>query len=196
MPTDMKKQYSVVTYLEGEAKAEVRALQEKLAEVTGSRECLDSWQPHLTVGDGPTVTDAELSELEAAMRTLTETETPFSVTLAEFGEKTDRKGGAGEITTPYVLHIKVQVNPALERLVARIEREITSQYELWYHMPQPYAPHVTLAFRDLTEEGFYTGRKFLANMSFAQDIEINHVALVEKRPDADVEHGRFYFTHV
>lgn len=187
------KKYSIVAYLEGGIKAEVRALQEKLFELTGSRECLDAWQPHLTVGDGILVDQDKLVQVENDIAELTKNESPFQVSLEGFGGLTDRQGGEGEITTPYVLWVDVVVNKELIGLVEKVEDIITSKCELWYQMPKPYTPHVTVAFRDLSEDGHRKGLDYLKNCSFNNSAQISHIALVEKLPTSDIEYKRFGF---
>lgn len=188
-----KRKFSIICYLEGESKQKVRNLQNKLFELTGSRACLDCWEPHLTVGDGIWVTSNELKEAETLFQGLADSEDSFEVTLEGFGGRTDRPSGIGEVTTPYVLWIDVVVNDELRRLVNKMKDSITSKYKLWWSMPQPYTPHVTLAFRDLTEEGYKMGNEYLEKEGFKDSILISHIALVENLPDKDVEYKRFYF---
>lgn len=42
---------SIVSYLDTASSTEVRKLQQKLSEITGSHASLTSWEPHVTVGD-------------------------------------------------------------------------------------------------------------------------------------------------
>ena len=180
-------------YLEDELKTEVRVLQEKLFELTGSRECLDAWQPHLTIGNGILVDESKLMQVESDIEALVKNENTFQVALEGFGGLTNRKGGEGEITTPYVLWVDVVVNKELTELVGKVRDIITSKCELWYQMPKPYTPHVTLAFRDLSEDGYSNGLDYLNGRSFNNSAQISHIALVEKLPTADIEHKRFKF---
>jgi 2'-5' RNA ligase len=189
-----RRKFSLVCYLEGESKQKVRDLQNKLFDLTGSRACLDCWEPHITVGDGVWVNADELKEAESFFQRLADAEKPFEVTLEGFGGRTDRPSGIGEVTTPYVLWIDVVVNDELRQLVQTIQATITSKYSLWWSMPQPYTPHATLAFRDLSEEGHRLGTELLKNEGFKDTITVSHIALVENLPEKDVEYKRFYFT--
>ena len=188
-----KRKYSLVCYLEGESKDKVRKLQHALFELTGSRACIDCWEPHITVGDGIWVTSDEIKEAEALFQGLVDVEKSFQVNLDGFGGRTDRPSGIGEVTTPYVLWIEVVVNDDLKQLVQKIKEAVTSKYDLWWSMPQPYTPHVTLAFRDLTEEGHRAGKEYLEKQGFDEKIVVSHVALVENLPDKDIGYKRFYF---
>jgi 2'-5' RNA ligase len=85
------------------------------------------------------------------------------------------------------------VSDLLREFVQEIKEIITSKYDLWWNMPQPYTPHVTLAFRDLTEEGYDKGRAYLQKEGFRDVITVSHIALVENLPDKDSEYRRFYY---
>ena len=61
---ESKKNYSLVSYLTGEDYKKVRELQKELSEITGSRKCLEDWLPHITVGDGITVSNEAMYKLE------------------------------------------------------------------------------------------------------------------------------------
>ncbi|MCA9360396.1 2'-5' RNA ligase family protein [Candidatus Nomurabacteria bacterium] len=187
------KKYSIVTYLEGQAKQAVRNIQQELFEITGSRECLDTWSPHLTVGNGIEVSEEQMSDLEKVIAKFTESQAGFNVELSGFGGLDNRVGGKGEVTTPFVLWVGVVVNEQLRKLVQEIEQTITSQCELWYKMPLPYTPHVTVAFRDLSKEGYQSGLTYLNDKNFSGTVSVSHIALVEKLPDTDIEYKRFEF---
>lgn len=187
------KKYSIVVFLENESVAKIRDLQEQLYELTGSRECLDAWEPHFTVGDGISVTEEELAIVENTLKDLTKKQLSFDVSLEGFGGLTNRTGGEGEVTTPYVLWVKVIPNDKLNHLVTDIQNLVTSKFNLWYEMPKPYTPHVTVAFRDLTKEGHDKGENYLSNLSVKETVKATHIALVEKLPNTDQEYKRFYF---
>ncbi len=188
-----KRKYSIVFYLGKESYTRVRELQQKMFELTGSRECLDSWQPHFTLGDGIWVDESQLENVESIFQKITNEQKPFQVDLQNFGGRTDRTVGDGEITTPFVLWIDVQANETLLGLVEKIKTQITSQVDLWYRMPQPYVPHVTIAFRDLAHDGYYAGLEYLKQKGFEDRVTVDHVALVEHLPEKDLEYKRFAF---
>lgn len=183
---------SIVSYLDSESMAEVRKVQEELSRVTGSVACLSSWEPHVTVGDGVELSEDDLQQFTDDIRGLTSTAQPFRLGLEGIGTIDDRKGGRGETTTPYVIYLKVRVNPQLLQLVDRVA-ENTSRLDKWYEMPRPYTPHCTLAFRDLSEEGFRAGIAHLGEREIRLEATIDHIALVEKLPEVDTELTRFGF---
>lgn len=196
MATDRNtKSFSLVSFVEGELKGRIEVLQKTLFEITGSRKSLDDWQPHITIGDGLVIASKELRRTEEVISSFAKERSPFCVRLNGSGGKTDRKGGVGELTTPFVLWINVSVNPSLRELVKSLTEKISVNYDLWYEMPKPYVPHVTLAFRDLTEEGYEKGAKYLESVNFEEKMEVTHISLVEKTLDSDDEYKRFMFNN-
>lgn len=186
------KKYSIVCFLESESKQKVLNLQQTLFELTGSRACLDDWAPHITVGDGPEVSEIETEILEKEIQNLVDIYKPFPLLLNSFGGRTNRKGGKDEITTPYVLWINTIVSDTFDKLLIEIEK-ITYKYNHWYTKPNPYIPHVTIAFRDLSQEGYEKGAEYLNSIDFKETIQISHIALVEQTEKESIEYKRFYF---
>lgn len=187
------KNFSIVSFVDGKLKEKIISLQKQLYDITGSRKCLDAWLPHLTIGDGISLTSNKLEEMEKSISMFLKEQETFSISIKGFGSKTDRKGGLGEITTPYVLWINVDINHSLIKLVEKIKNDISSKCDLWYEMPKPYTPHITIAHRDLTKEWFEKGLKYLKNLDLNEEMKISHISLVEKLPDLDSEYKRFVF---
>ena len=182
-------QFSIVSYLDPQATAQVRGLQRTISEVTGSHASLSSWEPHVTIGDGVAVDDTERTRLVGETQQLADETSAFELHMSGFSSLDNRPIGIGEVSTPYVLFVDVQVNPQLLDIVDRMQ-VITDKYTAWYHMPQPYLPHVTLAFRDLTREGFERGLDYLSDKDIRITSVIDHIALVEKLETKDVEYTR------
>lgn len=182
-------QLSIVSYLDQAATSQVRELQRTMSEITGSRASLDSWSPHVTLGDGVEATDLELNDLIAEIQQAARTTPSFTINLSGFSSLNSRPIGVGEVSTPYAIFIDVVVSQELLDLVAKID-EISTARSIWYHMPRPYLPHVTLAFRDLSEEGYRSGLDYLSDKDTRFSSTIDHIALVQKLPDADTEYAR------
>ena len=53
---------SIVAYLDQSLTKKVRAVQEELFTLTGSRACIDLWEPHITVGSGVMIPDEKESD--------------------------------------------------------------------------------------------------------------------------------------
>lgn len=186
------KNYSIVCYLEGEAHNKVRAIQNELFKLTGSRKCLDAWQPHITLGSGIVVSPEKQAEVDEAFDLLAQNIDSFYLTLHGFGGTTEWKGAREGITTPYVLWINPVMNDDLFATFNRIAEDISSHYETFYPRIMEYVPHVTVAYGDLTKEGYEKGEEYLGSLNFDDTISISHVALVENFPDKDIEYKRFY----
>jgi 2'-5' RNA ligase len=183
---------SIVSYLDPTSSAQVRAIQRELSRVTGSKASLESWEPHITIGDGIDIADQDLPAVQAAFQEMASRMAPFSLELGDIATITNRKGGIDEVTTPYVIYINVNMNHVLLDLVAKTAK-ITAETAKWYFMHQPYQAHCTLAFRDLTKKDFAVGRAHLVHTAPAGTVTINHVALVKKLPSLDRELVRFPF---
>lgn len=59
--------------------------------------------------------------------------------------------------------------------------KVISTYPIWYNMPLPYQPHITLAFRDLDRQGFDKGIAYLDDQQISLTATIDHIALVVVR---------------
>lgn len=182
-------QLSIVSYLDAESTERVRILQRQLAKVTGSRASLSSWSPHITVGDGVVVDEVQFESLLTDMAEIASKNHVFDVVASDFGSLDSRPIGVGEKSTPYVIYVDVAVSQDLTELVSMI-REVTSNYSKWYQMPDPYLPHITLAFRDLDKEGYERGLDYLMAKTMTITSKINHIALVQKLEAADKEVAR------
>lgn len=179
-------QLSIVSYLDENAAKEVRKLQEIMSEVTGSKASLYSWAPHITLGDGIDVTDLELTNLIDGIKHTGQSTPIFTITASGFNFLDSRPVGVGEVSTPYTIFIGVAISQELLNLVSRI-REITDTRSKWYQMPRPYRPHVTIAFRDLSEVGYQNGLNYLIDRKVRLTSTIDHIALVQKLPEIDTE---------
>ena len=183
---------SIVSYLDPVASAQVRAIQQELNHVTGSFAALNSWQPHVTIGDGIEIDEQNMPALEMAFRTIATNTKPFELQLDSIGTMTDWQAGSAEIASPFVIYGTIVVSEPLLQLVDLVA-QITKNQEKWYHVPKPYRPHCTLAFRDLTEDGFHHGIAYLKDHPLFIHATIDHISLVEKLPELDREYARLPF---
>jgi len=173
------KKFSLVTYLIENEYGKVRGLQERLSELTGSTKCLTDWQPHITVGDGLEVTAEQLSEIENKLQKFAERQQTIVTKITGFGGIDNWKGAVEGKITPYIIWLDVEVSAELLKLWTELRDTVTAHYLAWLPRSQNYVPHVTLAFADLTEEGYEKGMEYLAKESFESPLTVSHVALVE-----------------
>jgi len=179
--------YAIVSYLDPETTERIRALQLEIAGATGSRGSIEGNQPHITVGSEVSVTDDEYAELVARIEAVAKSTPAYPVVLSGFGFMYNWTGGALPDHTPYVAYVKVNENLRLERLVQRIRDEVTVRYNVYYALPLPYDPHVTLAYKDLTRDGLDRAQEYLAQRAFMVETVITEIALACK----DVHGKRF-----
>lgn len=172
------EKFCIVVNIKQPLMAKVCQVQRNLSSRTGSKTCVQSWKPHLTVGSGIMVGNDQLADLQSQFQSALSKKSSFSVKVSGYGFMAGWKGSIFG-RSPYVVYLRVQDDPTLEALVKAIER-VTHHYFLFYQQPQPYTPHVTLAFGDLTKEGFLNSMIFLKDKKFAGTILVDHVSLLRK----------------
>lgn len=180
---------SIVSYLDPETTKAVRDIQQTLSDLTGAKASLTTWLPHVTVGDGVEFDDAQEEGFLSRLKELTANHKPFNLELKGIGTLDNWQGGEGEVFTPYVIYLDVVINESLMNIVKGVS-EASEGLHTWYKMPEPYLPHCTLAFRDLTKEGFEKGIAYLATQNLSFTTTIDHISLVEMLPTGDTEYVR------
>ena len=188
-----EKGYQIVCYLEGESFIKVRNIQQKLFELTGSNKCLNSWEPHVTIGSGIVVSSDKQQEMEESFQELVNKQEKFTITIENFDGISNWAGAKEGVLTPYVLWIDVKMNERLMNLFKDTASLITDKYDTWWSRIIDYVPHITVAYGDLTEEGYKIGMDYLKSINFYEEIVISHIALVEYSENKDIEYKRFYF---
>ena len=79
--------------------------------------------------------------------------------------------------TPYVVYIKPFDYGTLSAAASFFEEQIKPRYPVWYDQPWPYNPHITVAYKDLTEDGYNKAREYLLGKTFEREITIDNVCL-------------------
>ncbi len=177
---------SLVAYLDDDSQKQIRKLQEGISKATGSRASLDSWQPHITLGDGVEIDGVQFINFLSKMTDALKDAPRLSVQIGGIGSLDDRIGGEGEITTPYAIYLHVAVTPELDALCQTVAAA-TAGVPKWYTLPVPFTPHVTLAFRDLDDNGYVKGLRYLIGKETTFTATISSVSLVEKLENVDAE---------
>lgn len=178
---------SIISYLDEDITKKIQDIQQRLFELTGSRACLDLWEPHLTVGDGVTIKDEDLEDFYSEIQNTIADIKPFSIEIKDYDFMDNWPGGSLEDHTPYVIYLNVVVNNELLSLVNSLIK-VTERKDAYYQQLQGgrYIPHITVAYKDLTREGFEKAKKLLSEEGFSSKAIIDHVSL--SRED---ENGRF-----
>lgn len=178
----MQHRFSIIAYFDEETTNEIRHIQSLLLAETGSHGSLTSWLPHVTVGSGLVVEEAQLVPFYSAVETFTRSVAPITISTKDFGYM-DNWVGAKLGHTPYVVYIKPENLSTLPGLAEFFEG-LKAEYPAWYNQPWPYQPHITVAFKDLSKEGFVAAQKFLNGKTYVKNILIESVSLAERD-----EHG-------
>lgn len=188
---------SLISNLSGDSYKKVRSLQKELSRVTGSISCLADWQPHITIGDGLVVDQQTMTGLTTELQAFAESHQPVKARIHGYAGIDNWKGAVEGKVTPYVIWLSVEMNDELMALWSSLRDKITARYEAWLPRTVEYNPHVTIAFSDLTKEGFEKGMAYLGeNAHRIADIwfDINSITIAECYGEGymqSVEHSRF-----
>ncbi len=191
--TKLQERYALVYCLESPVLEKVRSLEEKIFEITGSRICLDVWMPHLTIGSGIIVTPENKEATDRLFAELSAKQSSFEVTLKGFGYWESWKGAKANLVSPYVLFIKAELNEALLQLFNTVREATIKNYATYLSPIVEYTPHVTIAYSDLSKEGYEKGIEYLQSIDFNETIRISHLALVIETEGKATEYKRFNF---
>ncbi|MBU0636023.1 2'-5' RNA ligase family protein [Candidatus Micrarchaeota archaeon] len=169
--------FSIVSYFDQELTKEIQFLQEKLLDLSGSSACLDIWEPHITVGSGVEMEQSKLPEFYQDIQSAITSFEPFEVAIAGF-DFIDSFVGKVDNCSLYVVYLRVIPSEKLQLLAERIKKHVTDKQKVWYTQPWPFIPHITLAFKDLSQEGFEKAKVFFQNEHFTKTTKIDHVSIV------------------
>lgn len=191
----MKKAYSLIVNLNGEQYKSIRSLQKEISILTGAKRSIEDWLPHITIGDGPYLSEEEVVVYEKELAEFCKAQKKVVTRLRGF-TGIDNWKGAQLGLSPYVIWIDVEVSDDLKNLFEKLKDNITSKYGTWLPRTSSYTPHVTLAFADLTKEGFEKTLELLKTKNIDEDFLIDNITIVECYGDdrmTSVEYKRFYF---
>lgn len=183
--------FSIISYFDEASTKEIRVIQETLSEITGSKGALTAWTPHITVGSGLVVEEDQLEEFYTAIENFLKDFPPTRLETKDFSFL-DNWSGVKLGFTPYVVYIKPFDYGTLGRAASFFENEIKPQYTAWYDQPWPYAPHITVAYKDLSLDGYIKAQNYLAGKVFERKIIVDNICLaVENENGVWEEFKRF-----
>lgn len=157
------RNFSLVSFLSGEEYKQVRELQKELSTITGSRKCLEDWLPHITIGGGVTISENQMLGLENQLTEISHSQNSVIARIKGFAGIENWKGAIEGKITPYVIWLEVETNPDLTQMYNTLQNKVVQNYNTWVSRTTNYTPHVTLAFADLTREGYKKGIQYLAS---------------------------------
>jgi 2'-5' RNA ligase len=168
--------FSIISYFDEKTTKEIRDIQEALSEITGSFGSLTAWTPHITVGSGIVVEENQLEEFYKKIEIFLGGFNSTELKTKEFSFM-DNWSGSKLGFSPYVVYIKPFSYGTLPGIASFFEEELKPQYLTWYDQPWPYKPHITVAYKDLTEEGYNKAQNYLKDKIFEREITIDNVCL-------------------
>lgn len=171
------KKYSVIAHIEGEGGEYLKSLQEEIFALTSSELYRKQWPLHLTVGVGVSLSEEELRLTSLEFEELAKSFSSFQLSLKGilFKENLQIKKVNPQFE-PFVVHVGVEVNSSLQNLVDKIDSYLR-KFSIWYEI-MPYRPHVTLAGRDLSEDGLNILKEELDDTAEFL-VDINGFSIVE-----------------
>ena len=173
---------------------DVTVIQKKLSSLTGSKACLDLWEPHITLGAGVELSDLELEGFYNGMKEVANNFHPFEVQIEGYGFM-DNWHGAKIGFSPYVVYLGIKNNVEIQSLARAIDSK-NKKYKKYYGLIRsffPFSPHLTVAFRDLSKDGFEKAKGLFKDEHFSRRTIIDHIALAREDENGKcTKYKRFY----
>ena len=98
----MKIAYSLIVNLGGEQYKKIRSLQKEISLVTGARKSMEDWLPHITIGDGPLLSEEGMLKYEQELVVFCKSQKRVTIKLKGFTGIDNWKGSQLGLT-PYVV---------------------------------------------------------------------------------------------
>ncbi len=171
--------YSQIIYLDGDLGKEVREIQKNLSDLTNSYACLNIREPHFTIGDGIALDDKEIDKYSEQLKNILKDIKPFVIEIKDYSCMEKLRGKSLLWFSPYVVYIGIVINKELQML-SELIKGASIKYPLWYIQSWPYTPHITIAFKDLTKEGFDRAKKFLDQKTFAWTFVVDRIHIAKE----------------
>lgn len=173
----MKIKYSLISIIPENSLEKLKELQDKIFLLTWSELFRKQRPLHITVGAWNELNEGEVENVCAELQKISWTHNAFEINLGGTAYKENSNLKKIDVSfEPYVVHIWVHVNQKLKNLVDDIDN-ILRKYDIYFEII-PYTPHMTVAGRDLTKEGFELLQKELQTFEFNTTVLIDSFSLV------------------
>ncbi|MEM0939313.1 MAG: 2'-5' RNA ligase family protein [Bacteroidota bacterium] len=148
---------------------EITLLKQEIAKKYGSKHALKS-PPHITLHMPFRWKDKKLDQLTHAIKNLNTQLVPFRLALKDFN-----------YFEPHVVYIDVVKNLTLEELQKKILNECRKKLKLnnANYKNQPFHPHVTIGFRDLKKQMFYTAKEEFEKRAYSGEFRVKRIELLK-----------------
>jgi 2'-5' RNA ligase len=168
--------YPLIAHLDPESAKAVRDIQRELEAECDTHACLREWHPHVAVGSEAWIEDSDVDAYADRLRAAVGGMKPLDVVINGFNFIDFWSGGSLPGHTPYSVFMGVYLTPELRRLLDAVEA-VTAKENLFYKMHTPYFPHVALAYKDLSAEGYEKAKGLLRYRRFTMPARLDHFAL-------------------
>ncbi len=169
---------SSVCFLSAKENGEIEKLKLNISKKFNTTEAL-KWKPHISVAERVLIPKNKIDDLIDKIERICQEITPFKV-------KTD-KFYFGKVKSPLFKNKNIiSLNVVKSKDLIRLSNEIQ---KLYTNLEKPsmkwkkYNPHVTIAYRDMTEDNFRKAKKYTINndIDFTYKFYLNELSLVEYR---------------
>ncbi|MBU1036872.1 2'-5' RNA ligase family protein, partial [Patescibacteria group bacterium] len=148
---------STISYLPEPIKTKIKKYQKQFSKKFKTVQALD-WVPHLTIADRVLIPKNKFDHICQQLKTICYKTKQLKVTSKNLGFTTQTTSVSQK---HYVIFIKIEVTQELQKLHDLIQRKIYQGLKRPSYESNKYAPHITLAYKDLTKENFNKAKKFL-----------------------------------
>lgn len=170
---------STISYLPDDINIAVDNLKQIIFEKFKSRKVQD-WKPHITIAERILIPKRKINNILRQLKYICGNTKPFNIQIdrLEFVEIAN-----SPFEYPYAIWFKIKKPKALVNLNHQINSELYGGLERSSMKSSKYNPHVTLAYRDLTEKNFMQAKKFFKDNLFYtaknfKNIPINNLQLI------------------
>ena len=168
IPKTSKKRFFIALIPPSNVQAEATKIKEYFKEVYDSTAALKS-PPHVTLQPPFEWDMEELSKLIKELNGFSASQAPFSITLNGFAAFKPRVIYINVVKTPELLSIQ-------KSLISHLEFSLNIVHQVSKN--RPFAPHLTVAFRDLTKKNFYQAWPEFENREIYHHFIINQLTLL------------------
>ncbi|POY36918.1 hypothetical protein C3K47_07590 [Solitalea longa] len=129
--------------------------------------------PHITLKQPFTIDDSFIPSLVNELNQFGKQESPFTITLNGFGFFTGKRSD--------VIYVKISESSALQVFYAKLANFLNSQTNHLLHLdpPNSYAPHMTIAYRDLSTENRKKAWTEFEQLDYIRTLTINEFYLLK-----------------
>ena len=128
----------------------IRTEQQTVSSRYSSMRAMD-WPPHITIAQRVSIPDDTFDSVCVQMRDACSRIQPISLSL---GKRWLVKTEDTPFENPYVIAYSVDVTSALNHLHHEIQETVLGKFSPTGYLIRGYHPHVTLAYRDLTQSNY------------------------------------------